>query len=90
LFYKEEHMLTKNTIREKALSLGFADAGITTAGPFVTQKEMLVKKRDEYAWAKSMGLDLEEGTDPRMVYPEAKSIIVVLEAYYTGSYPPDL
>jgi epoxyqueuosine reductase len=83
-------MLTKKEILDKALSLGFADAGITTAESFETQRELLENKREEYAWAKAMGLDLELGTDPRKVYADARSIIVVLEAYYTRSYPPDM
>ncbi len=83
-------MLTKEAIKEQALTLGFADAGFTTAEPFNTQLALLQSKSEEYAWTKKVGLDLEQGTDPVKVYPEAKSIIVLLEVYFRHRYPADL
>ena len=81
-------MLTKNDIIEKAFELGFADAGFTTAEPFEKHRELLVECGEEYAWAEKVGLALLDGSDPRKVHPEAKSIIVLVESYFRGSYPP--
>jgi len=83
-------MLTRQHVVEKALSLGFGDAGFTTAEPFGEQLEYLRKHRDEYGWTEKVGLGLMAGTDPKAVMPSAKSIIVLLEVYFRESYPPAL
>jgi epoxyqueuosine reductase len=81
-------MLTKNDIIEKAFELGFVDAGFTTADPFEKHRELLVESAEEYAWAEKVGLALLDGSDPRKVHPEAKSIIVLVESYFRGAFPP--
>jgi epoxyqueuosine reductase len=83
-------MLSKEKIIERALELGFDDIGFTTAEPFESQQELLTEREEEYAWTKMGGLDLMEGTDPKKVMPEAKSIIVLLEFYFKESFPPDI
>jgi len=83
-------MTTKGEIIHTARALGFEDIGFTTAEPFVTQRDLLANKRDEYDWATQVGLDLLAGTDPLSVLPTAKSIIVLLKAYWTESLPPSL
>jgi len=83
-------MLTKREITEKALELGFADVGFTTAEPFSSQHEILEERKESYAWTLAGGLDLAGGTDPRKALPEAKSIIVLLESYLEQAYPPAL
>lgn len=83
-------MLTKKDIIEKALELGFVDAGFTTAEAFEKHRELLVDSGDEYAWAEKVGLALIDGSDPRKVHPEAKSIIVLVESYFRGAYPPSI
>lgn len=83
-------MITRNDIVEEALRNGFIDVGFTTAEPFDTHREFLCEHRDEYGWAETVGLALMGGTDPRTVLPEAKSIIVLMEAYFRESLPPSL
>lgn len=83
-------MLTRNDIVEKALSLGFADAGFTTAEPFGAHLEYLRSHRDEYGWTEKVGLGLMAGTDPRAVMPSAKAVIVLVEAYFREAFPPML
>ncbi len=80
-------MLTKNKVIERARKLGFEDVGFTTADPFDSQIEILQSRREEYAWALAAGLDLLEGAEPRRVYPQAKSIIVLLEFYFREAFP---
>ncbi len=36
------------------------------------------------------GLDLIAGTDPKTVLPSARSIIVLIEAYFREAYPHSL
>ena len=79
--------ITKQDIIEKALELGFEDIGFTTALPFESQKKILNERREEYEWALMMGLDLISGTDPKTILPDAKTIIVLMEAYFRESFP---
>ncbi len=83
-------MITEKQIIEKALGLGFVDAGFTTAEPFESHREFLRERQDEYGWAEKVGLALMDGTDPLTVLPGAKSIIVLLDCYCTHSFPRSL
>jgi epoxyqueuosine reductase len=83
-------MLSKQEIIEKARECGFEDAGFTTAEPFSSQRALLEERREEYGWAIRSGLDLLAGTDPQAILPGAKSIIVVMEAYFREAFPPSL
>lgn len=84
---REKGMLSKEEIIEKAEMLGFADAGFTTVEPFPSQKALLLARREKYAWAIEGGLDLIQGTDPLQIYPDARSIIVLIEPYYRMAFP---
>jgi len=79
-------MLTKQAIIEEAKRLGFEDIGFTTADPFDSHREYLGAHRDAYAWAEERGLNLYEGTDPKRVLPNAKTIIVLLELYFREAF----
>jgi epoxyqueuosine reductase len=87
---KGQRMLTKNDIIEKALSCGFGDIGFTTASPFEIQKTVLQDRYKEYDWIYKRGLDLLAGTDPKQIFPEAKTIIVLLEVYFNQAFPSSL
>lgn len=80
-------MISEQDIINKAMELGFADTGFTTAEPFNEHKKLLDSMQEEYAWADAVGLDLKNGTDPSVILPGAKSIIVLLELYFKKSYP---
>ncbi|RJR17554.1 MAG: epoxyqueuosine reductase [Desulfobacteraceae bacterium] len=83
-------MLSSEKITEKAFELGFEDVGFTSAEPFYSQREILSERNREYAWTKAAGLDLEAGTDPRNILPEARSIIVLMEVYFRKAYPREM
>ena len=80
-------MITKNEIIETAYSNGFEDIGFTTADPFESHEEYLSDHQDEYGWVESDGLNLIKGTDPKNIMPDAKTIIVLLVAYFRESFP---
>ncbi len=80
-------MITEKQIIEKALEIGFVDAGFTTAEPFESHREFLQGRKDEYGWAEKAGLALMDGTDPKTVLPGARSIIVLLDCYCRESFP---
>mgnify|MGYP000985469864 FL=1 len=83
-------MPTRREITEKALELGFADIGFTTAEPFTSQAEILEERKESYAWTLAGGLKLADGTDPGKALPGAKSIIVLLESYLEKAFPAEL
>jgi len=80
-------MLTKEEIIAEGRKLGFEDVGFTTAAPFKEHKQMLQEMTEEYGWAEAVGLDLRNGTDPKTIMPEAKTIIVLMEVYFRRGYP---
>ena len=83
-------MLSREEVIAKAVECGFEDTGFTTAEPFDAQRAILEERREEYGWASAAGLDLIAGTDPRNILPGAKSIIVLVEAYFREAFPASL
>ena len=79
-------MLSKKEVINKAKELGYADIGFTTAEPFASQKQILEERKELYQPFRGYP-DLVRGTDPKNEFPEAKSIIVLLEAYYKEAFP---
>ncbi len=80
-------MLSQEQVIQKAHDLEFADVGFTTAEPFTHQKTILEERREGYAWTKAAGLDLMAGLDPGQMLPGARSIIVLIEAYFSQAFP---
>ena len=72
-------------IKQKAIELGFHKIGIVPAVPLIDEgarlKNWLGKGfHGEMAW---LGREPDKRSDPRMLFPEAKSVIVVAVNYYT-------
>ncbi len=78
--------LISNEIKKKAIELGFKKVGIVPAETLFDER---VRLQDwlgrgfhgEMAW---MEREPEKRTDPRLLFPEAKSVIVVALNYFTG------
>lgn len=83
-------MLTKQAIIDAAHRIGFEDIGFTSADPFDTHKEYLLTHPEDYAWTETRGLGLLAGTDPKNLFPQAQSIIVLLENYCRQAFPAPL
>ncbi len=76
---------TAAKIKAQALTLGFDKVGIVPAIPLSTERERLSDWLDrgyhgEMAW---LARDPEKRTDPKLVVPGARSVIVVAVNYYT-------
>jgi epoxyqueuosine reductase len=71
-------------IKSKALELGFSEIGITQAVPLTHEAmhltEWLGKKY--YAGMQWMERDKEKRSDPRLVFPQAKSVVCAAMNYY--------
>jgi epoxyqueuosine reductase len=83
-------MITRDSIINEALRLGFVDAGFTDASPFESHRECLSGRQDEYGWTERVGLALMAGVDPRTSLPSAKSILVLLDGYFREAFPGQL
>ncbi len=72
-------------IKQKALAIGFHKIGIVRAEPLVREGERLKEwlERDyhgEMAWLER---EPEKRANPKLLFPEAKAIVVVALNYYT-------
>jgi epoxyqueuosine reductase len=72
-------------IRERALELGFDKVGIVPAAPLDFERARLEEWLErgyhgEMGW---MARDTERRTDPRQVFPAARSVVVVALNYFT-------
>lgn len=80
-------MVSREAIVNAANAQGFVAVGFTDAAPFQEHRQMLAERQEEYSWAEAVGLNLMDGTDPATILPEAKSIIVVIENYFSQAFP---
>lgn len=72
-------------IKQKALEIGFHKIGIARAEALTKEKEHFLEWIDagfhaDMAWLER---EPEKRTDPRLIFPEAKSVIVVALNYFT-------
>ena len=78
-------------IKERALELGFCKIGIVPAVPLAAESGRFFEwiKRGyhgEMAW---MDREPEKRADPKLIYPDAKSVIVLAMNYYTPDQHED-
>src|SRR6187402_1306593 len=79
-------MLSFSTrIKEKAFELGFSNIGIVPADVLSDEGEQFFRwlargYHGEMAW---ITREPEKRSDPKLIFPEAKSVIVVAMNYYT-------
>ena len=72
-------------IREKALELGFCKLGIVPADVLEEEGEKFLQwiKRGHHGEMAWMNRDPKKRVDPKLIYPEARSVIVVAMNYYS-------
>lgn len=83
-------MISKETIKQRAAEIGFADTGFTGIEPFVSQLEFLNNENAHYEWTEKQGLTLKDNIDPLKVMGNAKSVIVLIHKYFTRNVPQSL
>ncbi|MBQ3338058.1 MAG: hypothetical protein IJG82_00430, partial [Atopobiaceae bacterium] len=84
------HELTEQ-IKRKALELGFARVGITTADPFEGYEDELCRRQGYDLWQPDdPSSPLRRAAHPELVVPEAKSIISLVRAVDVIDYPEEL
>jgi epoxyqueuosine reductase len=72
-------------IRERALALGFHKVGVVPAAPLGAERARLEEwlRRGYHGEMNWMERDTERRTDPRLVMPGARSVVVVALNYFT-------
>lgn len=83
-------MVAREELIEQALRIGFEDIGFTTADAFESHREILQGRQEEYGWAEKAGLNLLAGARPKAFWPEARSIIVLVDFYFREAFPKPL
>src|ERR1041385_2169170 len=78
-------------IKKKAAELGFELARIVPATPLVDERSKLNEwlARGYHGEMNWMARDPSSRTDPRQLLPEARSVVVVANNYYTGARHAD-
>ena len=72
-------------IRRKALEIGFHKIGVARAESLADERERLIEwlEKDFQGEMQWLAREPEKRTDPRLIFPAAKSIVVVALNYYT-------
>ncbi len=76
-------------IKDKALELGYADVGVTSADPFEGYREEMESRPGYDRWF-TMPTGPYAGADPKDVMPELKSIICTVFDFSKTAYPEEL
>ena len=78
-------MLTSSDIKKKALELGFCKVGIVPAVRLATEADRLLEwlGRGYHGQMSWMEREPEKRIDPKLIFPAAKSVIVVAMNYFT-------
>lgn len=79
--------VSSQLIKEQAQRLGFAKVGIVPAAPLVNEASHLQQwlERNYHGNMTWMARNQEMRTDPRVLFPGARSVVVVAFNYYTGA-----
>ncbi|MBW2368679.1 MAG: epoxyqueuosine reductase, partial [Deltaproteobacteria bacterium] len=81
-------MTLKERLREKAMALGFVDAGFTSVDPFDQYiNEVNSRPQKMYGWVQTDEFDVMRGASVAKKYPWARSLIVLIRNYHTRAFP---
>jgi epoxyqueuosine reductase len=84
-------MNLKQRLTEKALELGFADIGFTTAEPLDLYIQEIDSRPEMYDWViDTEGVDLRGGATLSQKHPWAQSLLVLILNYHNRAFPREL
>ena len=79
-------MKLKRRLRERALELGFADAGFTNTEPLdLFSQEIDSPPPDWYEWTKIMDANLRRGAHIKEKYRWTRSLLLLIRNYHKKS-----
>jgi len=84
-------MKLKETIRERALELGFEDVGFTSAEPLeIYLREIDSRPPEMYGWLQTDRFNTRRGAGIGQKHEWAKSLVVLIRNYHRRAFPPQL
>ena len=84
-------MSLKEAIREKALKLGFEDAGFTSVEPLQPYIEEIASRPTKmYGWVQTEQFNMLRGARPREKHDWARSLVVLIRNYHRRAFPPQM
>lgn len=83
-------MNTKKRLREKALELGFEDAGFTNVEPLDLYIQEVESRPEMYQWVMREDFNVLRGASLVRKHPWAKSLVVLIRNYHRKKFPPQL
>jgi epoxyqueuosine reductase len=84
-------MRLKESIREKALELGFEDVGFTGVDPFdLYIREINSRPPEMYGWVQTERFNTLRASSPREKHEWARSLVVIIRNYHRRAFPPQL
>ena len=80
-------MNMKKQIREKALELGYLDAGFIGVDPLDLYIKEIESRPEMYNWIMTDTFNTKRGATLSEKQPWAKSVLVLVESYFTRNFP---
>lgn len=83
-------MDVKTKIRNKALELGFEDAGFTGVEPLDLYVQEIGSRPKMYEWVDTDSFSTLRGASPGLKHPWARSMLVLIRNYHKKRFPKSL
>jgi epoxyqueuosine reductase len=80
----------RERIRQRALELGFEDAGFTGVEPLERYREEIGSRPEMYAWVNGEAFSTLRGAAPGAKHPWARSMLVLIRNYHRRAFPESL
>jgi epoxyqueuosine reductase len=80
----------KTRIREKALALGFEDAGFTSVEPLDLYTREIESRPHMYQWVNTDSFSTLRGAAPGSKHPWARTMVVLIRNYHKMRFPKSL
>ncbi|RJR30130.1 MAG: epoxyqueuosine reductase, partial [Desulfobacteraceae bacterium] len=84
-------MGVKARLRERALEIGFEDAGFTGVEPLdLYIREIDARPKAMYGWVETEQFNVRRGAEFGRKHPWARSLLVLIRNYHRRAFPPQL
>jgi len=80
----------KETVRQKALDMGFDDIGFTGIEPFDLYVREIQSRSAMYDWLNTESFNTIRGASPVQKHPWARAIVVLIRSYHKNRFPKEL
>ena len=82
--------MTSKDIKEYGLSIGYAEVGIVSADDLTEYIDEVISRGEKYEFFNHLATTPIQGSKPKEIMPEAKSIIVLVWDYFQYDFPDEI